>query len=109
MVLTSKESFFFRLWKLWLKHGHQGVLGNSETLSAQEAFVNQQYFIDIQISSHFVVLLIVHFRDKYSHFPVPLHLIRSDSYEVFFLRLGGCRVWNEHNMTFMSSLDVPIP
>ena len=34
VVLASKVSFFFRLWKLWLKHGNHGVLGNSKSLSA---------------------------------------------------------------------------
>jgi hypothetical protein len=29
------------------------------------------------------------FRDKYSHLPVPLHLIGSDSCEVFFSKIGG--------------------
>ena len=89
VVLASKMSFFFRLWKLWLKHGDHGVLGNSKTLNAQEAFVSQQCFIDIQISCHFVVLLIAHFRNKYSHLSIPLHLSRSDSCKVFFSKVGG--------------------
>jgi hypothetical protein len=61
VVLAAKVSFFFRLWKLWLKHGDHGVLDNSKSLNAQESFVNQQCFIDIQISCHFVILLIAHF------------------------------------------------
>ena len=88
MVLASKVSFFFKLWKLWLKHKDHGDLRNSKTLSAQEAFVNQQCFIDIQISCHFIVLLIAHFRDNYSHLSIPLHLTRSDSCEVFFFKAG---------------------
>ena len=89
VILASKVSFFFTLWKLWLKHGNHGVLGNSKTLSAHEAFVSQQCYIDIQISCHFVVLLIAHFRDKYSHLPVSLHLTGSDSCEVFFSKVEG--------------------
>jgi hypothetical protein len=91
VVLAAKVSFFFRLWKLWLKHGDHGVLGNSKTLNAQESFVSQQCFIDIQISYHFVVLLIAHFRDRYPHLPVPLHLTGSDSCEIFFQSRGDAR------------------
>jgi hypothetical protein len=58
VVLASKVSFFFRLWKLWLRHGDHGVLGNSRPAVAQESFVSQQCFVDIQMSCHFVVLLI---------------------------------------------------
>ena len=40
MVLVAKMSFFFRLWKLWIKHGDHGVLGNSKSVNAQESFTS---------------------------------------------------------------------
>ena len=52
-------------------------------------FVSLQCFIDIQLSCHFVVLLICHFRDKFPNLVVPLHLTGSDSCEIFFSRIGG--------------------
>jgi hypothetical protein len=89
VVLASKVSFFFRIWKLWLKFGDHTIGGNSRNLTAQESFVSQQCFLDIQISCHFVVLLIKYFRDSRSHLHVPLHLICSDSCEIFFSKVGG--------------------
>jgi hypothetical protein len=76
-------------------------LGNSKSLNAHESFVRQQCFIDIKISCHFVVLLIAHFRDRYLHLPVLLYLTGSDSYEIFFSKVRGCRVW-KGLMTFMN-------
>jgi hypothetical protein len=89
VVLAAKVSFFFRLWKLWIKHGDHGVLGNSKSVNAQESFVSQQCFVDIQMSCHFVVLLISLFREKYPTFLVPLHLTGSESCEMFFSKIGG--------------------
>jgi hypothetical protein len=89
LVLASKVSFFFRLWKLWFKYGDHSVLGNTASFSVKENFISQQSFIDVQLSCHFAVLLICHFRDKYSHLPVPLHLTGSDSCEIFFSKIGG--------------------
>jgi hypothetical protein len=43
----------------------------------------------VQVSCHFIVLLILHFRDKYAHLPVPLHLAGSDSCKVFFSKIEG--------------------
>ena len=51
--------------------------------------MSNQCFLDIQLSCHFVVLLIVHFRDRYPHLSVPLHLTRSDSCEIFFSKIRG--------------------
>jgi len=36
-----------------------------------------------------VVLLVTHFRDKCPHLAIPLHLINSDSCEIFFSNIGG--------------------
>jgi hypothetical protein len=55
IVLASKVSFFFRLWKLWQKHGDHSVRGNTRNLSAQDAFVSNQCYLDIQLSYNFVV------------------------------------------------------
>jgi hypothetical protein len=95
VVLTSKVSFFFRLWKLWLQHGDSGVLGNSKPVTAQESFVSQQCFVDIQMSYHFVVLLVSIFRDRYPNLQVPLHLTGSDSCEIFFPKLAAWWAWKE--------------
>ena len=89
IVKAGKVSFFFRLWKLWMKHGNHGVPGNTEAVNPKLHFVSQQCFLDIQLSCHFIVLLICHFRDKYSHLSVPFHLTGSDSCEVFFSKVGG--------------------
>ena len=51
--------------------------------------MSQQCFLDIQLSCHFVVLLICHFRDRCLDLGVPLHLTGSDSCEVFFSQIGG--------------------
>ena len=103
IVLAAKVSFFFRLWKLWLKHGYHGVQGNSMEIIEGRHFVSQQCFIDIQLSCHFAVLLIVHFRDRYAHLPVPLHLTGSDSCEIFFSKIGGMngneRAYDFHELT----------
>jgi hypothetical protein len=88
VVLASKVSFFFRLWKLWLCGDHR-VLGNSRPAVAQESFVSQQCFVDIQMSCYFVVLLICLFRDKYPSLLVPLYLTGSDACEIFFSKIGG--------------------
>lgn len=86
IVIASKVSFFFRLWKLWLKHGDHGILGNSRILTVANSFVSQQCFLDVQMSCHYVVFLIMHFRDKYPHLPVRLHLTGSDACEIFSRR-----------------------
>lgn len=62
---------------------------NSKHLTQTEHFVSQQCFLDIQVSCHFVVLLIVHFRDMYPNLVVPLHLTGLDSCEIFFSKIGG--------------------
>lgn len=41
------------------------------------------------MSCHYVVILVMHFRDKYPHLPIPLHLTGSDACEVFFSKIGG--------------------
>ena len=57
---------------------------NPKKLTVMESFVSNQCFLDIQLPCHFVVLLIVHFRNRYPHLSVPLHLIGSNSCEIFF-------------------------
>ena len=89
LVLASKVCFFFRLWRLWLKHGDHLVLGNSKQIVEAQQFISKQCFIDIQLSCSFVVLLICHFRDRYADLPVPLHLTGSNSCEIFFSKIGG--------------------
>ena len=64
-------------------------LGNSVLAVPSECFISNQCFLDIQMSCHFVVLLICHFRDRFPELPVPLHLTGSDSCEIFFSRIGG--------------------
>ena len=89
IVLSSKVSFFFCLWKLWFVHGNHSIGGMACNFTVAENSISQQCFIDIQIACNFVVLLICHFHDKYSHLHVPLHLTGSDSCEIFFSKIGG--------------------
>ena len=89
IVLAAKVSFFFRIWKLWISHGDHSVFGNTRKITSTDCFVSQQCFLDIQMSCHFVVLLIVHFKTRYLGLAVPLHLTGSDSCEIFFSKIGG--------------------
>ena len=89
VVKAAKVSFFFRIWKLWMKHGNHAVMGNTEPVNANVNFVSQQCFLDIQLSCHFIVLLLCHFRDNYPHLSVPFHLTGSDACEIFFSKVGG--------------------
>jgi hypothetical protein len=102
IVCAAKVSCFFRIWKLWLKYGDHGVLGNNKSVSTQESFVSQQCFVDIQLSCHFVVLLIKTFRDRFPSLPVPLHLTRSYSCEIFFSKIrrmvGMERAYDFHEL-----------
>jgi hypothetical protein len=84
VVLAAKVSFFFRLWRQWQKHGDHTVGGNTKSLIQAESFVSQQCFLDMQMSCHFVVLLIKIFRDFYPALQVSLHLTDLDSCEFFF-------------------------
>ena len=72
-----------------MKHGNHGILGNIEPVNPKLHFVSQQCFVDVQLSCHFIVLYICHFRDKYPHLSVPFHLTGSDACEVFFSKVGG--------------------
>ena len=102
IVLASKGSFFLRIWKLWINHGNHSIGGNTKRCSLQEIFISTQCFLDIQLSCHFVVLLIRFFRDFYSYLLVSLHLIGSDSYEILFNKVGGMqsmeRAYNFHEL-----------
>lgn len=59
------------------------------TVTLADCFVSNQCFIDITMSCHFIVLLIVIFRDNYRHLEIPFHLTGSDSCEIFFSKVGG--------------------
>ncbi len=48
-----------------------------------------QTFLDIQISIHFVVFLIIQFKDNFPTLPMPLHMTGSDACEQFFSKVGG--------------------
>ena len=76
IVLVSKVSFFFRIWKMWINHSNHFIGGNTKRCSLHESFIRTQCFLDIQLSCHFVVLLIRFFWDFYSHILVPLHLTK---------------------------------
>jgi hypothetical protein len=89
IVSAAKVSFFLRIWKLWFKYGDHSVGGNKRTLTLQQCFISNQCFLDIQLSCHFVVLLIRYFRDFHGQLPVPLHLSGSDACEIFFSKVGG--------------------
>jgi hypothetical protein len=65
------------------------VGGITKSLTQIESFISQQCFLDVQMSCHFVVLLIKMFRDHFSTLSVPLHLTGFDSCEIFFSRVCG--------------------
>ena len=52
--------------------------------------------MDIQLSCHYIVLLIKLFRDRHNHLEVPLSLTCSDACEIFFSKVGGM-IQNERN------------
>jgi hypothetical protein len=90
VVLCGKVSFFLRLWRLWLFHGNHGVGGNRQKITMSNC-ISMQTFLDIQMSVHFVVLLIIQFRDNFPGLPIPLHLTGSDCCEQFFSKVGGMK------------------
>ena len=91
IVLCGKVGFFFRIWRLWCFHGNHKVGGNTQSITFAKNCIPMQTFLDIQMSVHFVVLLILQFRDNFRHLPVPLHLTGSDACEQFFSKVGGMR------------------
>ena len=81
VVLASKVAFFFQIWRLW-------ILDNP-IYNLKSNFISRETFLDVQISCHFVVLLIKMFRDFYPQLECPLHLTGSDGAEIFFSKIGG--------------------
>jgi hypothetical protein len=75
---------------------------NTKSLTQTKSFISQQCFLDVQMSCHFVVLLIKMFRDHFSTLSVPLHLTGFDSCEIFFSRVCGMvgmeRAYNFHEL-----------
>ncbi|CAM6105892.1 unnamed protein product [Calypogeia fissa] len=91
IVLCGKVGFFFRLWRLWCFHGNHAVGGNTQPINFGSNCIPMQTFLDIQISVHFVVLLIIQFRDRYPYLPIPLGLTGSNACEQFFSKVGGMK------------------
>lgn len=60
-----------------------------DVYTLKQNFISRETFMDIQLSCHFVVLLIKIFRDRYSHLAVPLSSTGSDACENFFSKVGG--------------------
>ena len=88
LMLFFKVSFFSRLWKLWFLHGNYPVWGLACKFRIAKKLIRQQCFIDIQIVCNFMVILVCHFCDKYSHLHVPLYLAGNDSCKIFFSKIG---------------------
>ena len=65
--------------------------GNQSPISFAKNCIPMQTFLDIQMSVHFVVLLVIQFRENFPALPVPLHLTGSDSCEQFFSKVGGMK------------------
>ena len=74
---TSKVTFFLRLWKPWLHLG-------THTYYLKTNFISRQVYLYMQISCHYIVLLIKLFKDKYNHLEIPFGLLGSDVWEFFF-------------------------
>lgn len=81
VVMAAKVTFFFKIWRLWI-HQHS-------TYSLKKNFISKEAYMDIQLSCHFVVLLIRMFRDFYPTLKCPLHLTGSDAAEIYFSKIGG--------------------
>ena len=81
--------------------GDHSVGGNTKKLTMTESFVSMQCFMDVQISSHFVVLLISHFRDTYNTCQCPCTSLVLMHVKFFLVRLGACVEWSGL-MTFRS-------
>lgn len=94
----KKSLIFFHLWKLWIKYGNHGVCGNTKNLNLQDNFISSQCFLDIQISSHFVVILITYFGDNIPVCQCFFHLTGSASLEIIFARLVEWLEWNVHTI-----------
>lgn len=103
IVLASKVSWFFRLWRLWLHYGDHSVGGNVGKYT-EKAMISVQAFHDVNASCHFIVLLICAFRDKWPYLEIPFHLLGSDCCEIFFSKVGGMS-GHERNYDFGSLLD----
>ena len=65
--------------------------GNQSPISFAKNCIHMQTFPDIQMSVHFVVLLVIQFRENFPALPVPLHLTGLDSCEQFFSKVGGMK------------------
>lgn len=102
-MFWSKVSWFLILWRLWLKFGDHTVGGNCEPLN-EGYMISTQAFHDVNMSCHFIVLLICAFRDKFPHLCVPFHLLGSDCCEIFFSKVGGMS-GHERNYDFGTLLD----
>ena len=81
VVLVAKVTFFLKLWRLWI-HQHPSY-------SLKQNFISKEAYTDIQLSCHFVVLLIKMFRDFYPSLKCPLHLTGTYAAEIYFSKIGG--------------------
>jgi hypothetical protein len=95
IVSAAKVSFFLRIWKLWFKYGDHSVGGNKRTLTLQQCFISNQCFLDIQLSCHFVVLLIRYFRDFHGSFLFLCIYLDLMHVRYFLVKLAACRGWKE--------------
>ncbi|MCO5593945.1 hypothetical protein L7F22_047964 [Adiantum nelumboides] len=79
--LAAKVAFFFQIWRSWIQHHPKYTLSTN--------IISKETFLDVQVSCHFVVLLIKYFRDFHSNFRCPLHLTGSNVAEIFFSKVGS--------------------
>lgn len=90
---------------MWVFHGNHNAGGSNQPINMNST-ISMQTFLDVQMSVHFVVLLIVQFRDNFPHLPIPLHLTRSDSCEQFFSKVGNMK---DHERSYDLSELVDLP
>lgn len=71
---------------------------------SEKEMISIQAYHDVNMSCHFIVLLICAFQDKFPHLSVPFHLLGSDCCKIFFSKVGGIS-GHERNYDFGTLLD----
>ena len=64
-------------------------------MNLKENFLTRETFLDVMLSAHTAVVVIVWFSEKYPDMPCYLSLLGTDAVEVFF-SLNGSWIINKH-------------
>lgn len=107
VVLAGKVSFFLRLWPYWLKFDDHSVATFARGRFTEKNMLSIQAFHDLNMSCHFIMLLVCCFWNQLPNLHIPFHLLGSDCCEVFFSKMGDMSGY-EHNYDFGSLLDATV-